>query len=130
VTEQGEHAFRFAIRAMEKDEPWHKLNQDAALYNRPCTLVVENCHEGVLGDEMSFLSVSAPNVLVSALKESENRKGIVVRAWECDGTDTDVTFSGKVLPAELSAHFTPYSVKTFLYEDGKWTEVYFSEYER
>jgi len=107
VTEQGEHAFRFAIRAMEKDEPWHKLQRDAALYNRPCTVIIENCHEGTLPDTQSFLSISAPNIQLSALKESEDKTGTVIRAWECDGKDTDVTFSGKVLPAELNTHFPP-----------------------
>ena len=75
------------------------------------------------------LDISADNIVLSALKRSEDGKGLVIRLYETDGKETPVTIKGDVLPAELNTTFTPYSVNTYYLADGsnEWKEVLFSE---
>jgi alpha-mannosidase len=54
----------------------------------------------------SFLSVDAPNVVVTALKPAEDgARGLLVRLWELDGHDTDVVIDAAALHA-IGAHAT------------------------
>ena len=47
-------------------------------------------HAGTLAPEHSFLSVRAENVVVTALKKSEDDNSLVLRFYEFEGKDTDV----------------------------------------
>ena len=69
--------------------------------------------------------------MLSALKRSEDNKGLILRLYETDGAKTDVCISGDVLPAPLSACFNPWEMKTFFLEDGKpqWKEVLLTEFD-
>ena len=129
VTEQGEHVFRYALRPMEAEESFAGIARDAKHFNLPCTMVIENCHEGALPRSFTGLEIDRENILISAIKNSEDGKGIILRAWETAGQDTDVTFRGAMLPAPLTAHFGAHSVNTYKYENGTWREVLMTEYE-
>jgi len=130
VTEQGEHSFRLAVSPLKLENALARITRDAHAFNLPGTLIPETVHGGVLPDSDSLLSVDAPNIMLSALKESEDGSGLVLRAWECAGRDTEASFTGKLLPRSLNVSFTPWSVKTFLYRENCWREVDFTEYEK
>lgn len=53
--------------------------------NQPLIAVVAGAHEGTLPEEKSFLSVSAANLVVTALKKAEDDDGIIVRLYETNG---------------------------------------------
>jgi alpha-mannosidase len=55
----------------------------------PAVLQAQN-HAGTLGPEHSFLQVEGDNVVVSALKKSENDNALVVRFYEWKGTENDL----------------------------------------
>lgn len=60
----------------------------AELLNQPVTLIAENNHKGSLPFSDRGVSVDKENIIVSAIKRSEDNKGIVIRAYECDGKNT------------------------------------------
>ena len=129
-TDQGEHEFSYGLIPVYEDG-WSRVIKEAILLNNPVTLVVENNHEGSLPFTDSAVNVDKENIIISAIKRSEDQKGTVIRAYETDGKETIVTISGKVLPAPLTATFTPYSVNTYYLADGEsqWREVLMTEYD-
>jgi alpha-mannosidase len=44
-----------------------------------------------LPESMSFLSLSAPNVLVSTIKRAEDGRGLVLRVYDIEGKDAEAT---------------------------------------
>ena len=106
--------------------------KQARVLNKPLTNIIENWHDGKLSEKVyGSINVSVENVIVSAIKRSEDGKGLVLRIYETAGKDTDVVVSGDLLSAPLEVHITPYSVDTYYLEDGKnqWKNVLMTEYD-
>jgi alpha-mannosidase len=126
-TDQGIHEFVYELlpsTTSDKTKLFHK----ALALNTPPTLVMENHHAGKLPLSLSGLGISQKNILVSALKKSEDGKGYVLRAYECDGKTTDVSFTLHNLGTH-EAHFTPHEIKTFYVDaNSHWKEVLFTEF--
>jgi alpha-mannosidase len=80
-------------------------------------------------DSLSALKVDRENVIVSAIKRSEDNKGIIIRLYETDGLDTEYAVSGKALPLPLSEKINAWSVDTWYLEDNstEWQKVDFTE---
>ena len=128
-TEQGVREFRYAVVPFNENSEVIKY---ARLLNKPVTNIIENWHEGKLTDKIySSLNVSADNVIVSAIKRSEDGKGLIVRIYETDGRDTDVVISGDLLSTPLKTTVTHYSFDTYFLADGEseWKKVLLTEYE-
>ncbi|MBE7080759.1 MAG: alpha-mannosidase [Clostridiales bacterium] len=125
-TDQGVHEFTYAILPANTGEK-ARIFRKALLLNTPLTSVLENHHKGSLPLVLQGINVGADNIVVSAVKVSEDGTGYVVRAYECEGiaTETDIQVNG--LPV-LKASFGAYEVKTYFLKDGEWTEVLFTEY--
>ncbi|MBQ8407812.1 MAG: alpha-mannosidase [Clostridia bacterium] len=127
-TDQGR--IEFAYELMAVGEEWSPVIKAAGLLNKHTSHVIENRHEGCL-KELGFsgLQVSAENVIVSALKRSEDGRGTVIRIYETEGRETAVTVDGALLPAQLDTVLTPYSANTYYLPDGEklWREVLMME---
>ena len=128
LTDQGRGEFAYSVLPLEEDG-WNGVIREAKALNMPCTVIQENRHNGVLDKRYSGICCDAPNVLVCALKPSEDGKGTVLRAYETDGKTAVATISGNLLPAPLQAEFTPYSIQTYyLPKDGEiWREILMTE---
>ena len=97
------------------------------------TNIVETWHEGKFSNApYCGLSIDAPNVMLSALKRSEDGKGLVVIVYEITGKETEFTVQGDVIPVTLKDKITPWSVQTYYLEDGaaEWKEVLLTEFEK
>lgn len=58
--------------------------------NCPMTAAVAGPQEGILPDELSFLSTDCDNVLIEAVKKAEDDDGIIVRLYEYENRRADV----------------------------------------
>ena len=125
-TDQGVHEFNYAILPAVPTEK-AKAFKDAQILNTPLTVVLENHHAGILPLMYKGVEVSAENLVISAVKKSEDGTGYVVRAYECDGMATTATIRVGNLPV-LEARFGGYEVKTFFLKGDAWEEVLFTEY--
>jgi alpha-mannosidase len=125
-TDQGVHEFAYAILPANTGERV-RIFRKALQFNTPLTSVLENHHEGGLPLVLQGIDVGADNIVVSAVKRSEDGTGYVVRAYECEGIETETMIELSGLP-ELCASFGAYEVKTYFLKDGEWTEVLFTEY--
>ncbi|MBQ4353406.1 MAG: alpha-mannosidase [Clostridia bacterium] len=129
-TDQG--IIKFSYTLMPLGEDFTPVTREAKLLNKPLTNIIETWHTGTLSDKpYSGLTVSAPNVMLSALKRSEDGTGMIIRLYETTGREADVTVSGDLLPIPLAVKFTPWSVNTYYLADGAdhWKEVLLTEYD-
>ena len=130
-TDQGETEFSYSLRAVSPDEGYGSIVKEAKLFNTPLVHVIENNHKGYLPDSFKGIECDKTNVVVSAIKFSEDGKGRVVRVYETDGKDTSFTLSGKLLPIPFMDKIKKFSVNTYYLENGGagWKEVMLTEYD-
>ncbi len=115
--DQGEQEFTYIIyphRGNWKESDTIKLAE--SLNNPPITFV-EHKHQGSLPQEKSFISVDKENIIVTVIKETEDRNDIILRAYETIGRETIANF--KLFGRTWSATFKPCEIKSFLIPTDK-----------
>jgi alpha-mannosidase len=126
-TDQGIHEFSYGLLPATVNEK-AKIFRKALAFNTAPTVILENHHQGVLPLSYEGICVDKENIVVSAVKQSEDGTGYVVRAYECDGKATETKIDCKQLGV-IETAFTPYEVKTFFIDlDKNAKEVLFTEY--
>lgn len=128
-TSQGR--FDFAYTLMPAGDSWSNVTREGKMLNKPLTNIIETWHGGKLSDApYAGLVIDRTNVMLSALKYSEDGTGLIVRVYETAGEECEFTASGDVLPMELKAKITPWSVQTYYLAEGtqEWKEVLITEY--
>lgn len=77
----------------------------------PLRTVVESFHSGTLREEMSFFECENKNVLVSAVKQGEDGKFDVIRAYDINRETQegkvkifDKVFNIKLMPGEVNTY--------------------------
>ena len=90
----------------------------------PPILVQETHHDGILPQEYSALEIDRKNISISALKNSENNDGLVIRLTETSGIAVTATLSFKAIDKDFELSFTPQEVKTIkLSKTGEVEEI-------
>lgn len=132
----GHHEFTYSIYPHSGD--WKSANTVSKAYelNYPLTAVQTTAHTGSLGKAFSFMSINAPNVIISAVKKVEDpaSNDLIVRLYESQGassTQTTINFAGNIISAsevnlledyvapatatgnQLSTTLGKYEIKTF-----------------
>ena len=128
-TDQGRIDFSYTL--MPVGGSFVEVTRTGKLLNKPFTNIIETWHGGKLSDaSYGGLTIDADNVMLSAIKRSEDGTGLVVRVYEIDGKEAPFTVSGDLLPTALSDTITPWSIRTYFLPDGSdtWQEVLMSEY--
>ena len=97
-----------------------EITRLAAELNNPCAAVWEGYHAGKRAGEGSFIEISAPSVVVRAVKRAEDGKGIVVRAYETEGKRTECRL--RLFDTETTAVFAPFEIKTLRFFGKKAVE--------
>ena len=128
-TDQGAHDFSYEFVPFVGKPDFAAITKQARQFNIPTTHIVENNHKGTLPLTSTGISVSAANVIVSAIKEAEDGCGFIVRAYELSGIATAADMKIHAIGAEIKASFTPHEVKTFRISDGAITETLMTELE-
>lgn len=87
-SQEGDHSYRFAL--LPHDGGWEQSRRGASEFQAPLRAVaVEAATEGArLPESLSLCTVDAGNVVVTAVKKSEDDDSLVVRAYELAGRDT------------------------------------------
>ncbi|OPZ70525.1 MAG: alpha-mannosidase [bacterium ADurb.Bin478] len=92
-TQPGEHVYRFSITTHPGALVRHEATRQGLEHNAPLQVVCVKAGSGTRADSASFISVSQPNVIVSVVKKAEKGKGLVLRCYETDGQDAQVTMA-------------------------------------
>ena len=121
--EKGIHHFEYNISEFESVSKAEKTSQ--RIMNIP-TVITETFHKGKLSREFSGISVSAENVIVTAVKKHTDSDGYVLRCYEAEGKNTEVKFT--LFGTDWTANIGANQVKTFIVSDGKVKETDFLEW--
>ncbi|MBN2088370.1 hypothetical protein JW964_02100, partial [candidate division KSB1 bacterium] len=90
--QKGNHHFKFSITSHEPG--WQKGYHWGIQSNTPL-FSIQPSHsnpKGSLPAEKSFCRHSEPNIIISTIKKGEDDNQFIVRFYEMEGKDTDVTF--------------------------------------
>ena len=60
----------------------------------------------------SFLSLNAPNVILSVMKLAESSNDLIVRMYETDGKEANARLDMPFVKARWSGHLRPFEIKT------------------
>lgn len=123
--EQGIHRFEYSLFPFESVTDCEKQAEEIS--KKP-TVVVETFHKGTLPCEFSAINVSKENIIVTALKQSEDENGTVLRCYEAENKDTDAEI--EVFGNKFNTHFSHNEVKTFLIKDNRVKEIDFIEWDK
>ncbi len=128
-TSQGRTDFSYTI--MPTGDGWEDVIKAGKVLNKGLTHILDTWHEGTLpNDTFSGLTLTASNVMVSAVKRSEDGTGFVLRLYEVEGKETTFTADGKLIPCPLVTRIAPNSVQSWFCKDGtdRWESLLFTEY--
>lgn len=114
-TDQGIQYFNYSVMPVEKE--WSTVIRAARELNQTPVNIVENNHNGSLPTNYCGIKCCAANIIVSAIKRSENGKGLILRAYETDGESVNAVFTGDILGTSVSLNFSPYEMKTVYIDD-------------
>ena len=101
----------------------------AAVLNLQPSLIAETHHDGELPSLYTGINVSAENVIISALKYSENGKGYIVRMFETAGISVDADIDINFMAKKNAVSMKPHEIKTLFipFDNGKIVETDFVE---
>ncbi|HSL42796.1 MAG TPA: glycoside hydrolase family 38 C-terminal domain-containing protein [Anaerolineales bacterium] len=118
----GSHAFidqgiqRFHYTLLPHAGSWETAGtvRRAAELNQPPIALFGTFHpEGTLPQSNSFLTVEPESVIVTVLKQAEDRDGLVLRAYETRGASARASIRLPALGRLIEAEFGPAEIKTF-----------------
>lgn len=110
--DQGVQTFRLLLA------PHSGTWQDAAIpriteeFTSPLPVVYQGIHGGTRPQSGSFLSMSAPNVVVSSMKLAENGEDLIIRSYETDGKPAAATLDLRFAKKQWTGNFRPSEIKT------------------
>lgn len=95
-------------------DSWQKagLTRLAEEFLAPAVPIYQGIHRGTMPKAGSFLSVSADNVIVSAVKQSESGEDVIIRCVETNGTAGEAALDIRFAKASWKGNFHPYEIKT------------------
>lgn len=109
--DQGEQEFEYIIMPYD-DGNYAEIVKMSELLNTPVKLYHETHHKGTLPPVYSGLSVSADNVIVQAMKYSEDGKSIILRTFETSGKETEAEIDLKILAKKYKFTWGKQEIKT------------------
>lgn len=120
----GVQTFKYIIKPHSGDFRKSNIIKRAVELNTEYEIVNESYHNGVLPQRDSFIHIVQDNIIVSAIKRSEEDDGYIIRAYETSGQETVAEINIKLFDKKLKLIFTSYEIKTVkLYDNGIINEV-------
>ncbi len=123
-TDQGIQYFSYSLLPHGGSWQASGIVREAYQLNVPPIPVLETYHKGPLPLQNSYCSISAPNVMASALKSAEEGEDLILRCYESHGEETRTRIHLGFLNLSWEADFGPCEIKTFrIAKDGGVREV-------
>lgn len=121
--DQGIQYFSYALVPHSGDWRNARMVQKALELNLSPEIVVETYHAGFMPSSLQGMAVSAPSVVATVFKRSEDGEGYVVRAYETNGRAVSSDFAVPFLGRSWTTSFRPLEIKTFLIPDDPAVDV-------
>ena len=121
IMDQGWHVFDVGLVPHAGSWQHAGVVRRAWELNAPAFVHAESAHHGPLPGRLSFLAAESDHVALTAVKQSEDGKTLIVRGYETAGRDVEtvLTFpwNDRAFPIRLRAH----GIATFKVDLRKWT---------
>ncbi len=110
--DQGIQTFRMML--VPHQGSWQESNivRIAEEFSAQPLVIYQGIHGGTLPKANSLLSVDAPNVVVTAIKNAEDDDDLIIRCVELTGKATSVNLKFGFNGRQWSGNFTPSEIKT------------------
>ncbi len=114
-TDEGLQRFEYGIAVHTGEAETSGITAEAALFNCRPVAIPESYHKGSQPQNKSFVTITKPNILVTAFKLCEDGSGdTIIRCYETDGKDTGrVGIVCDIIGAGFWADFGRNEIKTF-----------------
>lgn len=123
--DQGIQTFRLML--LPHTGPWQQyhLSRKADEFLQPAPVIYQGIHRGSRPQSASFLSIEAPNVVVSAIKQAEDSDDLIVRCYESEGRATSAKIQFHFANRDWDGNFRPFEIKTLRFNarTGSISEV-------
>lgn len=110
--DQGRQEFRMLLAPHSGSWQDCGLVRLAEEFTAPVPVVYQGTHAGHRPLSASFLSVDAPNVVVSVVKKAEDGEDLIVRCYETAGWPTQATLDLALVKRRWTGRFRPFEIKT------------------
>lgn len=110
--DQGIQTFRMLL--IPHKDSWKEADvaRIAEEFSAPSIAIYQGIHGGKLPKSDSLLAVDTPNVIVSAVKYSENNDDIIIRCVETSGIQTTASLDLRFAHTKWTGNFGPCEIKT------------------
>jgi len=111
--DQGIQFFKYALLPHKGNWRTAGVVKAAIALNTETVQIAETYHKSSLPRFYKGIEVSADNIIITAVKQAAGSDGIIIRAYESNGIDTECEIRLIFLDKEIKTQFTKYAVKTF-----------------
>lgn len=119
--DQGIQTFRMLL--VPHRDTWQKSNiaRISEEFIAPSIVIYQGIHGGTMPKTGSFLTVDAQNVVVSAIKQSENGEDMIIRCVETSGLQTSAIVDLRFAKRKWTGNFRPFEIKTLSINQNRGT---------
>jgi alpha-mannosidase len=117
-TDQGEQHVRFGLLPHAGVWPQADVVRRAIALNAPPIARQVASHEGTWPASASFLHCSAPNVVLTTIKQAEQGGGLILRGYETAGQNTTAELSFGLDGTSWQIAWKPHEIKTLWLNPG------------
>jgi alpha-mannosidase len=110
--DQGGQTFRMSL--VPHSGAWQDTGvvRLAEEFVAPVPVIYQGIHRGHRPLSASFLSIDAPNVVVSVVKKAEDGEDLIVRCYETAGKPAQATLNLALMKRQWTGTFRPFEIKT------------------
>jgi alpha-mannosidase len=110
--DQGEQTFRLLLAPHAGAWQEAGIVRRAEEFTAPVPVLYQGIHSGSRPLSASFLSMDAPNVVVSVMKKAEDGDDLIVRCYETAGRPAKATLDLGLVNRRWTGNFRPLEIKT------------------
>ncbi|HBC77830.1 MAG TPA: alpha-mannosidase [Bacteroidales bacterium] len=110
--DQGIHTFRMLL--VPHPDTWQEMNipRMAEEFLSPAVIIYQGIHGGSFPKAGSFLTVDSENIIISAIKKSEEGDDLIIRCIETTGSETSATVDFPFIKRKWTGSFRPCEIKS------------------
>jgi alpha-mannosidase len=110
--DQGIQTFRMMLVPHQGSWQAGNIVRIAEEFSAPSLVIYQGIHGGSLPKSNALLSVDAPNIVVTSVKNAESNDDLIVRCVELEGKTTAATLNFGFNNRKWSGNFSPCEIKT------------------
>ncbi|HEX4749035.1 MAG TPA: glycoside hydrolase family 38 C-terminal domain-containing protein [Bryobacteraceae bacterium] len=110
--DQGIQSFRMLLVPHSGTWQSARLPRLSENFLAPAPIIYQGIHPGNRPESQSFLQVDAPDIVISAIKRSEEGDDLILRCVETDGASVRASINLGFAGKQWTGNFRPYEIKT------------------